>query len=78
MANQQMSAEERVAFILAEGPFDKECLNALPPDVLRDYLLTADNHLQRVGPEQFKRNREALQEYSEKMIFQERWEFLPM
>jgi len=71
------NAQERADFILDQGPFQVEFLNTLPSHIVEDYLLTADAHLVRVGPEQFLVNKEALKEYAEEWIFQEKWEAFP-
>jgi hypothetical protein len=77
MALQMNNAQERADFILDQGPFQVEFLNTLPPHVAEDYILTADSHLTRVGPEKFLENKEALKEYAEEWIFQEKWEAFP-
>ena len=71
------SEKERADFILDQGPFQVEFLNTLPPHVAQDYILTADAHLMRVGSEEFLENKEALKEYAEEWIFQEKWEAFP-
>ena len=78
MALQMNNAQERADFILDQGPFRVEFLNTLPPHVAEDYILTADSHLTRVGPEKFLENKEALKEYAEEWIFQEKWEGSPV
>ena len=77
MALQMNSAEERVDFILAEGPFSLEELNSLAPHVIEDYMLTADAHLQQVGPEGFREAKDRFRDYAENWIFQEKWEMFP-
>jgi len=71
------NAKERADFILDQGPFQVEFLNSLPQHIVVDYLSTADSHLKRVGPEQFLVNKDALKEYAEEWIFQEKWEAFP-
>ena len=69
-----MNPEESIRFILAEGPLAAGEFAGLPLEIQNQYLMIMVYHLEELGPDRFRENKEGLRQLVEDFDFLEEGE----